>query len=299
MNPLDLDAFLVIAECENLTEAAEKLFISQPALTKRLNTLENRLGCRLVERGKGVRSIVLTEQGNAFMEMAVKYRHLENEMLDLRNKERRRQLTIYSSDGPHLYTLAEAYKEYARRHPDTALRLITGDYPRCFEAIRNREAELAFIGANYYDKEILSVPIYSEPMFFICRTESSYPDSVSPKMLNTDNAIFSPYSSDFTKWWDYWFGKHKTPFFIEAHLIAQVEDLLLSFHKDIWTIVPASVRNDYVKNPRLRSGKIEETPPERIVYMVRNIHGSESIANEFLALIRDRLHSIEGIKYLL
>lgn len=299
MNSLDLDAFFVIAECDSLTEAAEKLFVSQPALTKRLNALEDKLGCRLVERNKGIRNISLTEQGYAFMEMAVKYRRLENEMLSLSKQDRRKQLTIYSSDGPHLYTLAEAYKEYSRQHSDTALRLITGDYPRCFEAIRSREADLAFIGANYYDKEILSVPIYSEPMFFICRSESEYPDSVSPKMLNAESAIFSPYSSDFTKWWDYWFGRQKTPFFIEAHLIAQVEDLLLSFHKDIWTIVPASVRNDYVKNPRLRSGRIEETPPERIVYMIRNIHGSESTANEFLALIGDRLNAIEGVKCLL
>ena len=42
--------FKAIAECENITKAADKLFISQPALSKSLSSIEAELGCMLFNR---------------------------------------------------------------------------------------------------------------------------------------------------------------------------------------------------------------------------------------------------------
>ena len=52
---MDLHAlknFLVIAEEENITRAAERLCISQPPLSRQLKNLENDLGVKLFERSK-------------------------------------------------------------------------------------------------------------------------------------------------------------------------------------------------------------------------------------------------------
>src|SRR5213595_2686096 len=48
-----LQCFLAVAEARNLRRAAEALAISQPAVTKTLNELEEILGVRLFERGRG------------------------------------------------------------------------------------------------------------------------------------------------------------------------------------------------------------------------------------------------------
>lgn len=53
--------FLVVAQEENITRAAELLFISQPALSRQLVQLEEELGTQLIIRGK--RKITLTEAG--------------------------------------------------------------------------------------------------------------------------------------------------------------------------------------------------------------------------------------------
>ncbi len=56
-----LKYFLVAAQEENITRAAEILHVSQPALSKQIMQLEDELGAKLFVRGK--RSLTLTEEG--------------------------------------------------------------------------------------------------------------------------------------------------------------------------------------------------------------------------------------------
>lgn len=68
MNSDQLEQFKVIAECENLTKAAEVLYISQPALSKTLKNLEVELGCNLFYRtGK---KLNITKEGRSLLEYA-------------------------------------------------------------------------------------------------------------------------------------------------------------------------------------------------------------------------------------
>ena len=57
---------LAIAEEQNLTRAAKRLFISQPALTLYLNRLEKELGVKLFDRSRT--PILLTEAGKYYVE---------------------------------------------------------------------------------------------------------------------------------------------------------------------------------------------------------------------------------------
>lgn len=298
MNHLDLEAFLSVVKYGNLTRAAESLFISQPALTKRLLALEKELGCQLIVRGKGHKNISLTDSGKSLISIAHQYKSLDNELQTLKFKNTRKTFTICSSDGPHMYIFPKTYKDFINQYPEISLKLVTADYPQCFDAIQRQHADLAFTGADYYYKNIVSIPMYSEPMYFICRSDSNYPDTVSPDLLKACNAIYSPYSSDFTKWWDYWFRKDSKPF-IEAHLIAQVEDFMLSFNKDIWTIVPASVKNKFTKNPFLSTRKLVSPPPERIIYLVKLISENNVLTSSFQTIMKENLSRIKGINLLL
>ena len=59
-----LQYFLAIAECKNITKAAEQLYVSQPALSKQMALLEEELGVKLIERQ--TYGIVLTKVGEEF-----------------------------------------------------------------------------------------------------------------------------------------------------------------------------------------------------------------------------------------
>lgn len=68
------DYFIVLAEEKNISKAAERLFISQPALSQQLSQLENRLGAQLFVRGSG--ELQLTEAGRIYLNCAYNIRHI-------------------------------------------------------------------------------------------------------------------------------------------------------------------------------------------------------------------------------
>lgn len=62
----DLRAFVVVAHCRSISEAAIVLRLAQPALSRRLTRLEKCVGKHLVERN--FRGIALTKEGRALLE---------------------------------------------------------------------------------------------------------------------------------------------------------------------------------------------------------------------------------------
>ena len=72
-------AFLEICRCKSISKAAEKLFISQSSLSTKIRILERKLGYSLFIRGKGSRSVMLTDKGEKFLEYAYSIqRNIEN-----------------------------------------------------------------------------------------------------------------------------------------------------------------------------------------------------------------------------
>ena len=76
MTELEIDAFLNVIKYGSITKAAEVLYISQPALSRRIKSLENELQYKLFIRQKGVRNIELTPQCEAFVLIANKWKEL-------------------------------------------------------------------------------------------------------------------------------------------------------------------------------------------------------------------------------
>ncbi|OUM00798.1 LysR family transcriptional regulator [Variovorax sp. JS1663] len=106
--PLDLDAvqaFVRVAELSSFTRAAEALQTTQAAVSLKLKRLEDRLGCRLVERTP--RYVELSAKGAAFLEHARELLEVHDRALAGLAKGRQR-LTIGISDhvaGPELPAL--------------------------------------------------------------------------------------------------------------------------------------------------------------------------------------------------
>ena len=65
MNILQMKYFITVADERNFTRAAEKLFVSQPAVSKQIAALEREIGAPLLERKKRS-SVGLTEEGERF-----------------------------------------------------------------------------------------------------------------------------------------------------------------------------------------------------------------------------------------
>lgn len=82
----DITCFLNLAETLNYTKTAEELFISQPAVTRHINSLEDELGVKLFDRSVK-RKITLTEAGKIYFDGLNKCKQIYNETLDSINQK--------------------------------------------------------------------------------------------------------------------------------------------------------------------------------------------------------------------
>lgn len=120
MNLDYLKTLVVVAECRNLTEAAERLGVSQPAVTKQIKVLEERLNTRLLIRGK--KNLELTEAGILLelygRELLQLWEKAQLDLCKLSCQQAKQRLRIASMiKGPFLTWLLENFKKIYPRVP--------------------------------------------------------------------------------------------------------------------------------------------------------------------------------------
>ena len=138
--------FVGVAETENVSRAALKLHISQPALSRQVRDLEDEIGLALLKRaGKSVR---LTEAGRIFLEEARAVLERTDEALrNVRAAEKQRQIDLhvgYSSWGiDRLFHII--LSAYHCAMPNVRVRLHDRRVEDNVDALLTGKLELAFI----------------------------------------------------------------------------------------------------------------------------------------------------------
>ena len=94
MTDMEIETFLTVLRSGSMTAAAQALYITQPTLSARLQTLEDEVGTPLFVRGKGLRRLELTEAGTRFLPLAQRWQRLMAEMHGIAAAEARTHFRI-------------------------------------------------------------------------------------------------------------------------------------------------------------------------------------------------------------
>ena len=162
-----IEAFLEVARRENLSRAAEALFVSQPTLTARLQSLEAALGERLFVRTR--RGMRLTEAGDAFLPYA---EHAVAALADGRERlaELRRgvagRLVLGAPPTVSTYTLPALLARFSAAHPAVRLAVKTGTSEEILEMVLHDQVQLGIIRA-LASQEIETVPLFTDTLVLI------------------------------------------------------------------------------------------------------------------------------------
>lgn len=290
MTSLEIEAFLATVKCGTLTKAAEYLHISQPCLSTRLNQLEAEMGCTLIVRRKGIKSVELTEKGRLFLGIVDQWNKIADEVEDFRNNSDqalRPKFRISSFDGPYLDVFPPVIKRFISENPNVDLVMEDSSTNTSYAAVLNGLIDMAFVGANRHFSELRAQTVYSEKMVFVCRKDANYPALVNVAKLKSENCVYTSFSEDFNAWMLSWFGG-KSPF-ITTNLNEQLSDLLISSERPLWSIVPASVAHRLAKIGPLTVRLLDYNPPDRIIYCISRVNNDSPYTEAFLKMLREEL----------
>jgi len=141
-----LQAFIEVARKESFSLASETLFITQPAISKRIAALEDDLGVQLFNRIN--RKVTLTDAGQKLLPKA---KALVDELNDMRryatslSDEIKGELLIGTSHHVSMHRLPPILREYRRQYLDVHLDMTFGESDIMCKLVERGEIELAIV----------------------------------------------------------------------------------------------------------------------------------------------------------
>lgn len=145
MELYQLRTFLAVAEEENLTRAAEKLFTSQPAVSAQLKALEEELGVKLFDRvAKGMKLTMpgqaLREQARRIVDSARAFKHTAESLRDTVSGE----LVFGLNNRPEILRIATILGALAHKHPGVTYELVNGSSGVILQGIEGETISVGF-----------------------------------------------------------------------------------------------------------------------------------------------------------
>lgn len=168
-----LRAFTEVAKHASFSLAAENLYLTQPAVSKRVAQLESQLDTRLFDRVG--RRITLTEVGQSLLPRAKQLIHdadaLKHIVDDL-SGEIRGRLRMGTSHHVGLHRLPDPLKRFTQSFPQVELDIQFMDSEAACRAVESGELEMAIVTLPPTpEPQLLLQPIWDDPLVFMLSDE--------------------------------------------------------------------------------------------------------------------------------
>jgi DNA-binding transcriptional LysR family regulator len=170
MDTRQLQAFCEVVERRSFSQAAERLGVTQPAVSLQVRSLEKRLGTQLLDRSG--RRVEPTEAGLRLYRGAQRLLQLEEDLLaDLAEEatgELEGAFEIGASTGPGGVVLAQLLCEFAEAHPKLHVALAVFDTQTIVERVADRSLQLGVVGAAPRHRGGEYEPFFNDTVILAC-----------------------------------------------------------------------------------------------------------------------------------
>lgn len=179
---------IIIAEEQNITRAATRLNISQPALTLSINKLEEELGVKLFNRRNS--PIKLTEAGLLYIQEMKKIEelafNLKSRLVSLGTEKKK--FTIGIGVGRGRYWLPLIMPDLIHAFPDVQFSIYMGNYAKLEKSLEERNVDLAFGSLNVDSDHFVRKHLCDETLIYIIPKSLGLLDA-SRYATNTYNSL--------------------------------------------------------------------------------------------------------------
>lgn len=271
MEIYEIETFLMIANTHSISKAAQRMFLSQSAVTHRLQTLEKELDAILFERKRGQRSIELTSKGIAFIPVAEHWLSVLRDTEVWKSAPSSIRLNIGGLETINTYVLFPLIKEISEESDDLIfdVRVRSKANAEIYDLMYNHEIDIGFVTTIVPQNNIKITPIFRE------RYKLLFPDldcnqsirSISLHTLDKNKELFVAWSTDYQIWHNEFFGLKNRP-----KINLDIIPLVIQFlnNSRYWMIAPATVAESISIVYHMKTYPIADLLPYRICYKLEH-----------------------------
>src|SRR5712691_1234453 len=192
MDTRQLAAFCEVVDRKSFSQAAERLGVTQPAVSLQVRSLEKRLGTQLFDRSG--RRVEPTEAGLRLYRGAQRLLALEEQLVAEVGLEGGEELSgtfeIGASTGPGGIVLSQLLCEFGALHPELRVTLWVFDTQTIVERVAARELELGVVGAARRHRGVAFEPFFRDPVVLVCPPGHPFAgETVTVDQLREDKLI--------------------------------------------------------------------------------------------------------------
>ena len=170
MDTRQLAAFCAVVDRRSFSQAAERLGVTQPAVSLQVRALEKRLGTQLLDRSG--RRVEPTEAGWRLYRGAQKLlsleEQIESDVAATVEGELQGNLVLGASTGPAAIVVPLLLGEFQRENPGVHVSLTVSDTHTVVERVAARELELGIVGAARRQRGVRFEPFFSDEVILAC-----------------------------------------------------------------------------------------------------------------------------------
>ena len=161
-----LKTFQLVSRLKSFSKAAEKLGVTQPAISAQVRSLENEVGARLFDREGG--KVTFTAAGRLFEPFAEHclqcHSHILAGVSELYHSPRG-EISVSTSEATSLYVLPPVFAEYKKQYTRVNLSIVRAEHLRSIEMVLNREVDFAIVSMPLKDPRLVVQSIHRDANF--------------------------------------------------------------------------------------------------------------------------------------
>ena len=184
-----LEAFVAVVDYGSFSEAARKLYLTQPTISAHVRSLEEELHTRLILRT--TKKTTITTRGYQLYDSAVRMLEIRNNLLENFTGVQKHMIDLAASTIPSSYLLPEILAAFGKTHPDIYFHSIQADSAESINRVLDGTADLALVGQNTRDETCVFLPFCQDELVIATPITNHYL-SLQNKTVSFEDFIKDP-----------------------------------------------------------------------------------------------------------
>jgi LysR family transcriptional regulator, low CO2-responsive transcriptional regulator len=183
--------FLIVAQQQHFTRAAELLHMAQPSVSQQISMLEAMLGVQLIDRS--TRHFRLTEAGQTLLHYAERLLLMATEAqnaVQVQAGAMRETLKLGVGHTLATYLLPRVLSEYRQEYPHFKVRLVVGNTATLLSKTASGEIDLALVGSPAAHPDLDVNPFMQDQLVVIVGTQDAWANRESVSVAELRSRVF-------------------------------------------------------------------------------------------------------------